>query len=151
MINEFRRENYFLSNFFETPGQIEFEGYTYTSGEAAFHAQKNDSATYKHLMQFLNPSQAKKEGRSVLLRADWDSVKEDIMYRVVKAKFEQNEILKAKLLATGSEYLREGNIWHDNYWGVCTCDGSRCRDRVGRNRLGLILMKVRQELKSNAL
>ena len=46
-------------------------------------------------------------------------------------------------LATGGAVLVEGNTWHDNYWGCCTC--SRCAGRRGRNNLGRLLMKLRAE------
>lgn len=145
MVNGFRNEYYFLSNF--SSSKIEYEGYTYDNAEAAFHAQKNDSATYKHLMQFQPPNLAKREGRKVQLREDWEEVKDNIMYEIVKAKFSQNQHLKKKLLATGEQYLQESNDWHDNYWGVCTCNRSKCRDTIGKNRLGDILMRVRRELR----
>lgn len=61
------------------------------------------------------------------------------MYLVVKSKFEQNSDLKDKLIATGDEYLEEGNTWNDTYWGVCR--------GKGKNILGKILMRVREELK----
>lgn len=35
----------------------------------------------------------------------------------------------------------EGNYWHDNYWGNCTCD--KCKNIEGQNKLGKILMKIR--------
>ena len=71
---------------------------------------------------------------------EWDSVKTNWMYEICKAKFSQNEELKSKLLSTGTEYLEEGNTWGDEVWG--TVNG------VGENRLGKILMKIREELKS---
>ena len=55
------------------------------------------------------------------------------------AKFTQNEELKEKLLATENEELVEGNTWHDTYWGVC--------NRRGKNKLGKILMRIREELR----
>lgn len=61
------------------------------------------------------------------------------MYEIVKAKFTQNEDLKQRLLETGDMYLEEGNTWGDRTWG--TINGK------GQNRLGKILMKVREELK----
>ena len=60
------------------------------------------------------------------------------MYEIVLAKFTQNPDLKEELLATGDEHLEEGNTWGDAIWG--TVDG------VGENRLGKILMRVRDEL-----
>lgn len=62
------------------------------------------------------------------------------MYEICKAKFTQNEDLKEKLLATGNNILEEGNTWGDRVWG--TVNG------VGENRLGKILMRVREELRN---
>lgn len=141
-IDNFRGYYYFLSNFSDS--KIEYKGYTYSSGEAAFQAQKNDSHTYKHLMQFQTPKSAKREGRHVNLRKDWEQVKDQLMYEIVLAKFSQNENLKKKLLATGTKRLIEGNTWHDNEWGYCTCN--KCKSQKKQNKLGKILMKIRSEL-----
>lgn len=73
------------------------------------------------------------------MRPDWEEVKYDVMYEIVKAKFIQNPDLKEKLLSTGDEYLVEGNHWGDRTWGQV--------NGVGKNWLGKILMKVREELK----
>lgn len=135
MIREFRGKYYFLSNF--SNSKIEIDGVIFDNGEAAFHSFKDVSK--QSSFAGLDPSSAKKKGRKVKLRYDWEKVKDNIMYRVVKAKFTQNEDLKIKLLDTGDEYLEEGNTWNDTYWGVC-------RGR-GKNTLGKILMKVREELK----
>lgn len=87
----------------------------------------------------LNPSQAKKLGRSVSLRPDWEDIKIDIMYNICKAKFTQNETLKTNLLKTGDATLIEGNTWGDKIWGQV--------NGVGENNLGKILMRIREELK----
>lgn len=134
-IKEFRGQYYFLSNFSES--KIKINDIVFENGEAAFHSFKDISRQSEFAK--LDPSTAKRKGRNVRLRYDWERVKDDIMYQVVKAKFEQNEELKQKLLNTGDEYLEEGNTWNDTYWGVC-------RGR-GKNMLGKILMKVRDELK----
>lgn len=64
------------------------------------------------------------------------------MLQVVRAKFTQNAELADKLLATGDAHLEEGNTWGDRVWG--TVNG------VGANQLGIILMKIRDEIgKSN--
>jgi hypothetical protein len=47
------------------------------------------------------------------------------------------------LLSTGDMELTESNWWHDNFWGVCTCN--KCKD--GENNLGKILMDIRLNLK----
>ena len=130
----FRGEYYFLSNFYMAP--VIYNGIAYRNNEAAFQAQKDLSRSGE--FKDLTPNDAKRLGRRVKLRLDWEDVKTDIMYGIVKAKFERNPELAAKLVATGDAHLEEGNTWGDRTWG--TVDGS------GRNLLGLILMKVREEL-----
>ena len=136
MIGEFRGKYYFLSNFSDS--KIIINGITFLNGESAFHSFKDISRQSEFAN--LEPSIAKRKGRHVKLRQDWEEVKDDIMYQVVKAKFQQNNDLKEKLIATGDEYLEEGNTWNDTYWGVC-------KGR-GKNMLGKILMRVRLELKN---
>ena len=53
----------------------------------------------------------------------------------------KNDYLGGKLDMTGLEEIVEGNYWHDNYWGNCTCD--KCKNIEGQNKLGKILMKIR--------
>lgn len=140
MINDFRGKYFFLSNFYESP--VTYKGITYRNNEAAFQAQKVSKEDEQKTFSNLNPSEAKKKGRHVTLRkdVDWDSVKTTYMYEICLAKFSQNKELKDKLLATGDKHLEEGNTWGDRIWG--TVNG------VGENRLGKILMKVREELRS---
>ena len=75
------------------------------------------------------------------IRADWENVKLRVMYDIVKAKFLQNEKLQAKLLATRDRMLIEGNDWGDTFWGMV--------DGEGENNLGKILMRVREEIKTD--
>ena len=78
------------------------------------------------------------------LPANWDEISYDIMLDVLRAKF-RDPALREKLLATGDAYLEEGNHWHDNRWGRCTCE--RCRNKEAQNWLGKILMTIREEIK----
>lgn len=137
MINEFRGKYYFLSNFYIAP--VIWEGVRYTNNESAFQSAKLTSRIERQDFSELDPGAAKRRGRRVQLRHDWEKVKFQIMYEIVKAKFEQNEDLKIKLLETGDEYLEEGNTWGDKIWG--TVKGK------GQNNLGKILMRVREELR----
>lgn len=73
-------------------------------------------------------------------RGDWAVVKEDIMLEGLRAKFSQHPDLRERLLATGDRTLVE-HTEHDAYWGDAG-DGS------GRNRLGVLLMSVREELRA---
>lgn len=134
MIDNFRGKYFFLSNFF--PSNILYQGILYHSAEAAFQAQKDPSRCEE--FSRLNPSEAKRLGRRVKLRSDWEQVKDDVMYDVVNCKFTQNKKLAQQLMATGEEDLIEGNDWGDRYWGVCR--------GVGKNKLGQILKRVRSEL-----
>ena len=145
MIDFFSGEYAYLSNFYERP--VTYNGITYSNSEAAFHAQKTLNPAMKLQFADLNPSDAKKLGRKVKLREDWESVKDTIMYEVCLCKFLQNPDLKEKLLATGSEELEEGTYWHDNYWGNCHCE--KCKDVPGGNHLGMILMKVREKIRND--
>ena len=136
MINEFKGRYYFLSNFYNSP--ITWDGITYLNNEAAFQSAKVTDRLTRKKFANLDPSTAKRKGRHVTLRPDWENIKSDVMYEICLAKFSQNNELKNKLLATNDEYLEEGNTWGDKVWGVC--------DGVGENRLGKILMRVRSEL-----
>ena len=135
MINEFRGKYYFLSNFYNR--KIKYKDLTFENNEAAFHSEKD--LTKRKEFCNLNPSEAKKLGRRVKLREDWGKVKDQIMYKIIFIKFTQHEDLKQKLIDTGDEELIEGNTWNDTYWG--TCRGN------GKNKLGEILMRVREELR----
>ena len=96
----------------------------------------------------MSPSDAKKAGRNLKLRSDWEEIKDRVMYDVCRAKFTMNDSLRLadRLLATGDEELVEGNTWHDNYWGDCHCE--KCKDIPGRNQLGKTLMKLREKLRN---
>lgn len=135
MISEFRGKYYFLSNFYSSP--VYYRGMTFRNAEAAFHAQKDRSRASEFTR--LNPSEAKRLGRRVRLRCDWDDVKDNVMFEVVMAKFGGSQTLTDALLATGDEKLVEGNTWGDRYWGVC--------DGKGLNKLGGILERVRDNLR----
>jgi len=153
MIKKFQGKYFFLSNF--SPAEIEHNGIKYPTIEHYYVAMKANK------MQFLNgvyyafddfremvaklkePAFAKKIGKMISIRKDWHDVKFDIMYWGIKEKF-KNEKLKEMLLSTGDEEIIEGNVWHDQIWGSCDCD--KCRGK-GKNHLGKILMKVRDELR----
>ena len=156
VIDKFDGTEYgFLSNFH--PCKVIYNGIEYKHTEGAFQAQKTLDNNLKVAIAKLSASESKKAcGRHGLmlkdgtfikvdLRPDWEEVKDQIMYEVVKAKFEQNSDLREKLLATEDAELIEGTTWHDNYWGNCTCP--RCVNKLGRNQLGKTLMRVREELR----
>ena len=135
VIDSFSGENAFLSNFFDT--NIIFDGIMFTNSEAAFQAQKTLDLEERRQFALLHPSKAKRMGRKVTLRPDWEDVRLKVMEDICRAKFTQNEELKKKLIDTEDATLIEGNTWNDTFWGVC--------NGVGENNLGKILMKIREE------
>lgn len=137
-VSRFDGEYFFLSNFYQVP--VKYNGVLYFTSEAAFQAQKCPERANEFSV-ILNPARAKKLGKNVTLRKDWDRVKDKIMYQIVKEKFLQHSELREKLLNTGFAVLEEGNEWNDHYWGVC-------KGR-GLNKLGLILMQIRDEFRNN--
>ena len=139
MIDRFKDEYEFLSNFYET--KITWQGITYRNVEAAYQAQKCPERAHEFIN--LTGAEAKKLGRLVSLDPNWDFRKRIIMKNLVYLKFAENENLKLKLLATNNEYIEEGNWWGDTYWGVCT---NKKYNHVGENQLGKILMEVRDSL-----
>lgn len=136
-IDSFSKEYEFLSNFYSQ--EITYDGIKYPTNEHAFQAAKTlDLEERKVISSLPTPGQAKRAGRRVSLRPDWEEVKFDVMKEIVILKF-INPALKEKLLATGDSELIEGNTWNDRCWGVC--------NGVGQNNLGRILMEVRELLK----
>lgn len=138
MITSFKDKYFFLSNFYEVP--VIFDGIKYQNNEAAFQAQKCIDPKERSKFSELNPSEAKKLGRKIELRSDWEDVKVDIMRKIVFAKFTQNPDLTLELLNTKDEELVEGNNWNDKIWGKVNGEG--------QNLLGKILMEVREEIRS---
>jgi ribA/ribD-fused uncharacterized protein len=132
MINSFNGKYRFLSNFYPVNG---------TTVEHQFQAAKavNTEDAMK-VMACKTPGEAKRMGRSIKMRPDWNRIKLKVMYELVKAKFE-DPTLRRMLLDTGNEYLQEGNTWGDTFWGV--------RNGRGSNHLGKVLMKVRDEIRGD--
>jgi ribA/ribD-fused uncharacterized protein len=137
-IKGFFEEYKWLSNFYEIP--VEWDGRMYPSTEAAYQSAKTLNRNKRLEFTEMTAGQSKRAGRKLSLRYDWEEVKEIVMYEVCMDKFTRHEELKQKLLSTGDAYLEETNHWGDTYWGVC--------EGKGTNRLGHILMKIREEIKN---
>jgi ribA/ribD-fused uncharacterized protein len=130
-----------FSNF--APSPIELDGLRWPTVEHYFQAQKFAGTPHvEAIRQSSSPMVAARMGRSRArpLRSDWDQVKDEIMLRAVRAKFAQHMDLAALLLSTGDALIVERSR-RDGYWGA-GADGS------GANKLGLILMTVRAELRA---
>jgi ribA/ribD-fused uncharacterized protein len=130
-----------FSNF--SPHPIMLKGKTWPTSEHYFQAQKfAGTSDEEEIRKAGSPMIAARMGRSRErpLRSDWESVKDDLMYEAVRTKFTQHAELREILLATGDATIVE-HTENDRYWG----DGG---DGSGRNMLGRILMRVRQEIRT---
>lgn len=142
-IEEFEGEYAFLSNFYHAP--VRYKGIDYPTNEHFFQAMKTlDVELRKKIAAASTPGEAKRLGRHVPLRPSWEAIKETVMLFGLELKFTTHQDLREKLLATGGKDLIEGNYWHDNEWGNCTCE--KCKNKKGQNKLGVCLMKIRTEL-----
>ena len=127
-----------FSNFSAHP--LKLKGKVWPTAEHSFQAQKFADTEHEESVRRANtPSLAAKLGRSraLPLRADWETVKDDIMREALRAKFEQHPKLKALLFSTGEAELIE-HTRNDSYWA----DGG---DGRGKNRLGELLMELRTQ------
>lgn len=133
-IESFTGEYDFLSNFYPVP--IEYEGITYPSVEHAFQAAKTDDLVEKlKILNAPSPGKAKRLGKKVRLRKNWEKEKVKIMITLLLIKFPPESPLTEKLRETRFKILIEKNTWGDVFWGVC---GGR-----GLNKLGECLMLCR--------
>ncbi|BDD06787.1 NADAR family protein [Aureibacter tunicatorum] len=129
-----------FSNFALYP--VKLTGKVWPTSEHYFQAQKFEDKSYQDkIRKSASPMMAAQLGRSrkEKIKKNWDKQKDNVMYEVVMAKFSQHEELRELLLSTKDSKLVE-HTENDDYWG----DGG---DGTGKNRLGKILMKVRENLR----
>ena len=132
-----------FSNF--SPHPFELNGRQWPTSEHYFQAQKFPGTEHEEEVRLAkSPMIAARMGRSRArpLRRDWEAVKDDIMRDALLAKFTQHPSLRALLLGTQNAELIE-HITNDSYWG----DGG---DGTGKNRLGQLLMELREQLRTEA-
>lgn len=152
MINSLTGRYRFLSNFY--PSKIEHQGITYPTVEHFYVSMKIDEGqmirtrymTTEDCRQMISKiptaSEVKKLGASLKIRKGWDDKKLKIMEFALNEKFKNND-LRDLLISTGSEEIVEGNYWHDNFFGVCSCKS--CEGK-GQNNLGKLLMSIREKI-----
>ena len=145
MINDFHGKYFFLSNFYEYP--FWYHGKQWKTVEHAFQAAKClTPSEADEIHDAATPGIAKKLGRRCALVPGWDDRRDAVMKECLEMKFLTNDDLLNQLLGTGSELLVEGNSWHDNYWGDCSCD--KCAAKQGKNTLGKMLMDIRDNYRA---
>lgn len=139
-IEGFFNQYRFLSNF--EPSHVVYLDVTYPTVEHAYQAAKFIDPCLRGLIKLARtPGEAKKMGRLYTLRPDWEERKEDVMRDLLIQKFGKSPYMEM-LLDTGDAYIEETNWWNDRYWGVCKGEGL--------NRLGLMLMDIRANLRELA-
>jgi ribA/ribD-fused uncharacterized protein len=130
-----------FSNF--APFGIDLDGVRWPTTEHYYQAQKFAEPQLRQVIRKAEkPVIAKNlaDQNKAAIRADWDAVKDEVMYRAVRRKFELHAQLRELLLATGDEALVE-SAPNDYYWGVG-------REGTGQNRLGKIIERIRPELRA---
>src|ERR1043166_6914234 len=128
-----------FSNF--SPHPVELKGKGWSTSEHYFQRQKFAGTPHEEALRLAkSPMIAARMGRSRErpLRPDWESVKDEIMREVLRAKFTQHPGLQSLLLQTGDAEIIE-HTKNDRYWG----DGE---NGTGKNRLGQLLMELRGQL-----
>lgn len=137
--SQFRGDLAFLSNMY--PCHFIIDDIDYPSVEHYFQSMKTSNVEEKKsIIEVESPVEAKKLGKKVTLRKDWEAIKDIVMFDGVLAKFKQNEKLENKLIHIDDSLLIEKNSWGDRYWGVDYNTG------IGLNKLGKILKKVKMLL-----
>ncbi|MES2526441.1 MAG: NADAR family protein [Bdellovibrionota bacterium] len=129
-----------FSNFSGFP--VFMDGEWWSTSEHYYQAQKYETEEMKDYVQFAGgPMEAANRGRDPKFpkRKDWDQVKDSFMEKVLFDKYQRHPELTELILSTGNSHIYE-HTTNDCYWGDCG-------DRTGKNRLGTLLMKVRDSLR----
>lgn len=139
MINRFKNEYHWLSNFYNC--SVEINGLKYPSVEHAYQSEKSNDLEWKLYCQFTKSAGLVKIKSKELITIDcWHDIKLLVMEYLLRQKY-YKEPFKTLLLNTGNEYIEEGNYHNDEFWGV------NLRTGEGFNNLGLLIMKIREEIK----
>lgn len=134
------------------PCKFKINGQLFDSAEKAYQYARamnmNAPEIARQVYDAISARACKKLSYNLLPTDEWDREKRGIMKLIVQEKFEQNEDIKVKLLATGSDRLIEATT--DMYWGAGVHIGSKLLKSgkwTGRNELGAILGEVREDLR----
>lgn len=141
VIGFYPREFYPLDNF--SSFKVEVDGYLYASLEEAYQSSLF-LPDYPEIAEQIKNSHSAHEAQKIMQK-NVEKVKYTnqqqlvIMEKLLRLKLEQNPYVLKKLLETNDYYIVEDSP-KDNYWGWGI-------NRDGRNQLGKIWMKLREEYK----
>lgn len=145
----YERDFYPLSNF--SAFHVTWRGIDFDTSEAAYHWEKFNPPVYQCsdggavrsailLARSAHDTFKIAEQYRSRRRPDWDEVKVGIMREIIRAKADQHEYVKRKLLATEDRELIEDS-WRDDFWGWGP-------NRDGQNMLGKLWMELRAEFRA---
>ena len=136
-------ERAWFSNFkaFEVP--MSYQGMTFNTPEHFYMAMKTTEIVLRRKISNLpTPAQAKKFGRTLQLRPDWNEYRLDIMEYALRYKFGPGTKWLERLRRENGPFI-ELNYWHDNFWGHCICN--KCKAKIHHNHLGKLIDKLQAE------
>lgn len=149
-----------LSNLFPSP--IKIGDITYPSAENFYQSERilspeptKDELFYSEKIIQSSPEEARVLGSVIEVdyveeREDWKDLREDAMLEILRAKFVQNKNCREVLMETGGKrlHLKTGSVKEDEfetfYWGTGNAS-------LGKDKLGALLMIIRQELFDNQI
>lgn len=140
----FQGKHRFLSNFY--PASITIDNFQWPTTQHYYQAMKTNDLNIREIIRNLKtPHETKQYGKNITPPSNWHDISLDIMYKAVLAKFSQYQNLKERLLNTKDLIIIECNNWGDTFWGMTY--NSKTEQYIGENKIGQILMKVREQLK----
>ena len=145
----------YMSNFYKT-NFTDKDGIKYNCSEQYFMYHKckifdpKNNILLETIITEKSATKIKKYGRQVQNFNDkiWKEKKYNIMLEALRLKFNQNEIIKQKLIETKSKILYEASK-NDRIWGIGYYDKDAIKidkSKFGENLLGNTLMEIRSEL-----
>lgn len=144
-----------FSNMSQHP--IDIDGEKFPSVEHYFQAMKarefKDDEMYNKIVTAKTAKAVKAMGKKVknFVKEIWDSKRDEVMEKAVHAKFTQHPELRKQLLDTGDKPIGEADP-RNLYWGIGTSvesEKSKYPSKWrGQNRMGRLLMKIREEFLS---
>jgi len=144
IVGFYDREFYTFSNF--SSFAVIWNGRRWQTAEHAYQAAhffETAPEVAEEIFECMSAHEAQKIARTNTSKApiNWDEIKVAVMGDIVRHKLEQNPYVLHKLLQTGDKEIVEDSP-KDSFWGWGP-------DRKGRNELGKIWMRLREEIKTS--